>query len=88
MFLCSKAFKGHMTNKITKLAEKRTFLAQVRTVLAYFRTAAALILFGLAFLGFREEGVIFWYGGWAALGVGLFFLTIAVVRGVRSKQKW
>lgn len=76
-----------MAEKRTKFAGTRTTMASERTMLAYFRTGTALILFGLAFLGFQEKSQWFVWTGWTAVGVGVFFLVVALWRTLRHQKE-
>ena len=71
----------------THLAHKRTELAHERTILAYFRTATALILFGVAFLGFQEKSPFYLYGGGTSMVVGSLFIIVAIHRMVHHQRE-
>jgi putative membrane protein len=45
-----------------ELAIDRTILANERTILAYFRSALTLIIVGVTFLHFFENGVLHYFG--------------------------
>ncbi|MBU0533045.1 DUF202 domain-containing protein [Candidatus Micrarchaeota archaeon] len=56
-----------------ELAIERTRLAQERTHLAYIRTGISLLLGGVFFVGYFQEGSPFLYIGYAAIVVACLF---------------
>ena len=74
-------------DEIANLAHKRTELAHERTLLSYFRTSATLLLFGVAFLGFREKSPFYLYGGWVAIVLGILFIIVAIHRALHHQRE-
>jgi len=57
-----------------ELAVERTKLAKERTQLAYIRTGISLMLGGLFFMGYFEEGNIYRTVGYATVFLSILFL--------------
>ncbi|MBU0591609.1 DUF202 domain-containing protein [Candidatus Micrarchaeota archaeon] len=58
-----------------ELAITRTKMAQERTQLSYIRTGISLLLGGMFFVGYFENGNIFSYVGYITVAVSLLFLV-------------
>lgn len=62
-----------------ELAIDRTILASERTALAYTRTALTLIIAGLSFLHFVQEGLLY-YAAWMFLPAGVLTSAFGFMR--------
>lgn len=69
-----------------QLAKERTELAQERTYLSYIRTGMTVLLGGIFFLGYFQEGSWFYAIGWATIMLSLIFLTYGFYKHEQSKK--
>jgi putative membrane protein len=69
-----------------ELSEERTLLSNERTLLSYVRTAFAVIVAGIALLGFFREGTANILG-FVVLFVGILFLIFGIIYYFNRKKK-
>ena len=77
--------KSLQTHKL--LAQERTVLANERNTLAYIRTGFSGFVLGFALIKLFEEHLIFVYGGWASLLVGLLLIILGLAYYPIRKRK-
>jgi uncharacterized membrane protein YidH (DUF202 family) len=80
----------HFKKTITShklLAQERTVLANERNTLAYIRTGFSAFLLGIGLIKLFEDAMVFVFGGWGAIILGLIFIIIGLVYYPIRRQK-
>lgn len=70
-----------------RLAQERTIMANERNTLAYIRTGFSSFVLGIALIELFTKDLVFVYGGWLAIFMGLALILFGLIYYPIRKKK-